>query len=317
MAREIKGILVSRLVVLISIILVPIIVFVIFNLIPFQLWFSSDPDLNFWLIKILCPLVYSVSWLFFLILFANRLDQTINSMDRIAGIIPLRMKMFYGINAIFILFIFVFPIVTPIVSVLSFSSFAWHLTTFRKEEWDDEKVSFFTKFLMILFAVLPIFCTVLILPQFLDLPLFLWNNVWDPLLDYIFIFSYCVCTALAIGSLFILIANSGVSEYEQIYSDGRQRISMVNVKIFELALFIFLFVLALYDFIIVDVFYYAGFVIVLLVSIVNHFTGKRKTRKFRGHVFGYVLAAIFMSSSLFEWANPDLSRIMGFWLLLL
>lgn len=317
MSREIKGILVSRLVILISIILVPIIIFLIFNLIDFQLWFSNDPELNFWLIKILCPLVYSVSWLFFLIIFANRFSNTIENMDRIAGIIPLRMKMFYGINALFILFIFVFPIVTPIISVLSFASFAWHLTTFRKEDWDEEKTSFLTKFFMVLFAIPPIFCTVLILPQFLDLPIFLWTNIWYPLLDYIFIFSYCVCTALAIGSLFILIANSGVSEYEQIYSEGRQGISMVNIKIFELALFIFLFVLALYDFVIINLFYYAGFIIVLVVSIVNHFTGKRRTRKFRGHVFGYVLAAIFMSSSLFSWANLELSEIMGFWFLIL
>jgi hypothetical protein len=108
-----------------------------------------------------------------------------------------------------------------------------------------------------------------------------------------------------------------VSEYEQIYSEGRQRMSMVNIKIFEIALFVFLFILALYEFVIVNFFYYAGFVIVLVVSIVNHFTGKRKTRKFRGHVFGYVLAAIFMSSSLFSWANPELSEIMGFWLLIL
>ncbi|MEJ2277643.1 MAG: hypothetical protein P8Y70_07825 [Candidatus Lokiarchaeota archaeon] len=128
-------------------------------------------------------------------------------MDRTAGLIPLRLKIFYGINALFILLIFIFPIITPVIGILTFASFAWRLTTFRKKEWDSSGIPAYTKFLMVLFAIPPIFVTVSIAPEYLQLPLFLWLNIWLPLLNYIFTFSYSLCTALAIGSLFILLAN--------------------------------------------------------------------------------------------------------------
>ena len=310
--RKYKGLIISRFVVFISIILVPIIIFIIFNFVGFSLWFSADEDLNFWLIRILCPTVFSVGWLFFLVLFANRFAETIDSMDRTVSIIPLRLKIFYGINALFILFIFVFPLITPVIAILSFASFAWRITTFRKEMWDDSGVSFFTKFMMVLFSLLPIFCVVCIIPDYLDLPIFLWNTVWLPLTDYVYTFSYCLCTALAVGSFFVLLANRGVAEYEQLFTDPTKTKSMMHVKLFELLFFIFLFVLALIGFAVVDFFYYLGFFVVVIVSIVNLFSGKQKTKSFKGHVFGYVLAAIFMSSNFFLF-NPEVSQVISLW----
>ena len=99
MTREVKGFILSRLLVLISIIIVPIAIFLIFNLVEFSLWYSQNPTLNFWILRVLCPLVFSVSWLFFLILFANRLSETIDSMDKTVGIVPLRLRFFFGLNA--------------------------------------------------------------------------------------------------------------------------------------------------------------------------------------------------------------------------
>ncbi|MHA1688448.1 MAG: hypothetical protein ACTSYC_12155 [Promethearchaeota archaeon] len=310
--REFRGVLLSRLVILISIILVPIIIFLIFNLVGFTLWFSDDPVLNFWLISVLCPLVFSVSWLFFLILFASRFAETIDLMDKTVGIIPLRLKIFYGINALFILFVFVFPLITPVISILSFASLAWRLTTFKKEMWEDTGTSFLTKFTMVFFSLLPIFCTICIIPDYLDLPLFLWNTVWIPLTIYVYKFSYALCTALAIGSFLVLLAYRGVSEYEQLFTTPSESKSMMHVKIFEFIFFIFLFILALYDFAVVDFFYYLGFFIVVLVSIVNFFSGKAKMKKFKGHVFGYILAAIFMGSNFFLF-NPELSEAISLW----
>ena len=138
MAREVKGIIITRLVVLIAIILVPISIFLIYFLIDFRLWYSTDPVLNFWIIKVISPIVFGASWLFFLGLFANRFANTMESFDEKISVVPSRLKFFYGINAVYILFIFVFPIVTPFISVLSFASFAWRLATFRKESWEED-----------------------------------------------------------------------------------------------------------------------------------------------------------------------------------
>ena len=309
MSKEIKGVILSRLFVLISIILVPILIFLIFNIVNFELWFSNDPKLNFWILNILCPLVFSVSWLFFLILFATRLSKAIEFMDKTVGIVPLRLRFFFGLNAMFILFIFVFPLITPIISILSFASMAWRLTTFRKESWDDSEISIFTKFLMIIFSILPIFCTICILPQYIVLSIFLWENIWLPLLPLIFIVSYCLCTSLAIGSLFYLIMNKGVAEYEQIFVDSTVQKYVWQIRIFEIFLFIFFFWLAIIEIAVIDFFYYAGFIIVAFVSIVNFLNGKRKDVSFKSHFLGYVLAAVFMGSNLLVF-NEDLAVVI-------
>ena len=309
MTREVKGFILSRLLVLISIIIVPIAIFLIFNLVEFSLWYSQNPTLNFWILRVLCPLVFSVSWLFFLILFANRLSETIDSMDKTVGIVPLRLRFFFGLNALFILFIFVFPLITPIIAILSFASMAWRLTTFRKESWDESEISTATKVLMVLFSILPIFCTISILPQYLVLSIFLWETLWLPLLPLIFIVSVCLCTALAIGSLFYMIANRGVSEYEQIFIDTTVQKYIWHIRIFELFLFIFFLFLSFGNFPLMNIFYYAGFAIVIIVSIVNFINGKRRDVSFKSHFFGYLLAAVFMGSNLIIF-NPDLALII-------
>ena len=309
MSEQYKGVIISRLMVIISIILVPIVIFLIFNLVEFKLWYSDNPALNFWVLRVLCPLIFSVSWLFFLILFANRLSETIDSMDKTVGIVPLRLRFFFGLTALFILFIFVFPLITPIISILSFASMAWRLTTFRKESWDESETSFATKFLIILFSILPIFCTISILPQYIVLSIFLWENLWLPLLPIIFIISVCLCTALAIGSLFYLIANQGVSEYEQIFIDTTVQKYVWHIRIFELFLFVFFLFLSFGNFALMNIFYYAGFVIVIFVSISNFINGKRRDVSFKSHFLGYLLAAVFMGSNLIIF-NPDLALII-------
>lgn len=310
MVRRVKGILVSRLIVLLAVILLPIIIFVTFFFIDFDFrilfWVINDPVASFWMVKILCPVIFSVSWLFFLIIFSNRFAKTLDSMDHTVSFIPLRLKLFYGIVAIIFMFILVFPLITPIISVLSFMSMAWRVSTYKKEDWEDSDIGLFTKIFLGIAAIFPIFCSIIIIPQYLILATSLIEFMWvreiifgDTLIQAIITFSYCLCTALAIGSLFILLANKGVSEYEQLYPDKDQKKMVWEIRVLELALTVFFLFLSYGGFEdIANFFYYAGFVIVVLVSIVNYFSGKNKSKKFSGHVLGYILAALFMGSSL-------------------
>lgn len=313
MARQLKGILISRLIVLASIILIPVAIFFVFFLVDFDLWFSTDPVLTFWIIKIICPIVFSVSWLFFMILFADRIALTIDSMDKIVSIIPLRLKLFYGMIALVVLFVFIFPLISPLIGIISFMSLAWRVTTFKKKEWDDSGSPFYTKILMFLAALVPIFCTISIIPEYLVLSIFLSTQIWIPITKFVYTFSYCLCTALAIGSLFYLIENKGVSEYEVILEDTTRKENFWYVKFVELGLFIFFLFLAYAQFEIIELFYTAGFVIVVFVSIVNHFSEKQKTGKVRGHILGYILAAIFLgSNSLVFYINlPEIINLIS------
>ncbi|HUW89044.1 MAG TPA: hypothetical protein VMV43_00845 [Candidatus Nanopelagicaceae bacterium] len=299
MTKTVKGILIPRLIVLLAIFLVPLSIFFIFSLVDFNLWYSNDASLNFFVIKILSPIVYSVSWLFFLILFANRFANTMESFDDKISVVPSRLKFFYGLNAIYILFIFVFPIITPVISILSFASFAWRLTTFRKESWEeDTKTSFLTKLVMVLASLIPIFCTVSIIPEFLELPIFLWNNIWLNIIDYLFKISYSLFTALSIGSLIILCSNSGISEYEQLFTDTTQKKSFTNVKVLVVFLFGFFFYLDYYNYPIIDLIYTAGLVIVILTYLINLIRGRSKYGSFKSYFLGYLIAAVFIGSNV-------------------
>jgi hypothetical protein len=317
MPKEIKGLMLSRLIILLSIIVVPIGIFLIYNLADFNLWFSGDPSLKTGIIKILCPTIFSISWLFFLILFADRFASTLDDFDRTISVVPSRLKFFYGINAIYILFIFIFPLITPIISILSFASFAWRLTTFKKERWEeDTKISKITWITMGISAVLPIFCSVVLLPEYFVLANFLWNAVWLPNLDILFTISYSLFTSLAIGSLIILFSNAGISEYEQTLFDSPQKNSFWNVKILEIFLFgVFVF-LDLYNFTVIEFFYLAGFVIILFTSIVNFFRGKSKYKDFKSHFIGYLIAAVFIGSNVL-FTTTEISGFLRIWSLVI
>lgn len=317
MSREIKGIILSRLIVLASIILVPILIFLIYNLADFNLWFSNDQTLKVVLIKVLCPTIFSISWLFFLILFINRFATTLDDFDKTISVVPSRLKFFYGINAVYILSIFIFPIITPVIAVLSFASFAWRLTTFRKKRWDeDTKVSLVTWIMMGIAAILPIFCAIIVLPEFFTLASFLWRVIWVPNLDILFTISYSLFTALAIGSFILLFLNSGISEYEQLFVEPSNKQRFWNIKILEIILFGFFLFLDFGEYEVIDLFYLVGFVFIILTSIINFFQGKTKIKSFKSHLFGYIIAAVFIGSNV-VFSTTELSGFLRVWSLII
>jgi len=317
MPKEIKGLILSRLIILLSIILVPLAIFLIYNFTDFNLWLSNDATIKLLLIKLLCPTVFSISWLFFLILFAERFAGTLDDFDRTISVVPSRLKFFYGINAVYILFIFIFPLITPLISVLSFASFAWRLTTFRKKRWEeDTKISITTWIMMGIAAVLPSFCSIIVLPEYFVLAEFLWKVIWVPILPYLYIISYSLFTALAIGSLIILFLNSGISEYEQLFVEPSKKQQFWNVRVLEVILFGFFLFLDIGDFEIINLFYIAGFIIIIFISIVNFFQGKTKIIRFKSHLFGYFIAAIFIGSNVL-FTTSEISQLLRVWSLVI
>ncbi len=317
MSREIKGVIVSRLIVLVSVILVPVVIFLIYNLANFNLWYSNDLILKLVIIKFVCPLVFSFSWLFFLLLFINRFANTLDDFDRTISVVPSRLKFFYGINAIYIMLIFIFPVITPVISILTFASLAWRLTTFRKKRWEeDTKISMITWIMMGISAIIPIFCSVSVLPQFFVLADFLWNDLWVPLLPYLFSISYSLFTALAIGSFILLFINAGVSEYEQLWVDSSKKERFWNIKVLEIFLFGFLLFLDLGEYDVIDLFYIIGFILIVIISIVNFFQGKSKMKSFKSHLFGYLIAAVFIGSNVI-FSTGEISEFLRVWSLVI
>ncbi|MFO8020585.1 MAG: hypothetical protein R6U96_18325 [Promethearchaeia archaeon] len=298
MAKRVKGILLSRLIILVSIFIIPIVIFIIFNLVEFTLWFSTDPELTFWILQVLCPIVFSVSWVFFLLLFAGHTAESIDAMDNKVGTMSIHYKTFFGINALFVIIIFVFPLITPFISILSFASIAWKLTTFRKDWTVNEKVSFSTKISMVFAALIPLFCSICILPDYLELATFVLFEIWFPMVDLIFEISYSLVTALAFGSLGIMYKNHGISDYKQLGIDKEKERTIELIKLGEVPLFGFFLFLTLADLPVRNFFYQVGWVIMILGSLVNYIQGKRKDRNFKSYFFGYLLTIIFLGAKV-------------------
>jgi len=91
---------------------------------------------------------------------------------------------------------------------------------------------------------------------------------------------------------------------------------MWYVNIIELVLFMFFLFLAYgpyifgVEFEIINIFYAAGFIIILFVSIINHFSEKQQTGSYKGHILGYLLAALFMGSNVL-FARLEISIILN------
>ncbi|MBA7700084.1 hypothetical protein ES703_108791 [subsurface metagenome] len=72
-------------------------------------------------------------------------------------------------------------------------------------------------------AIIPIFCSASVLPEFFVLADFLWNDLWLRFLPYLFSISYSLIPAFKINNIKDPIANAVNNEYEILNKNGRNR----------------------------------------------------------------------------------------------
>ena len=84
----------------------------------------------------------------------------------------------------------------------------------------------------------------------------------------------------------------------------------------EVILFGFFLFLDIGDFEIINLFYIAGFIIIIFISIVNFFQGKTKIIRFKSHLFGYFIAAIFIGSNVL-FTTSEISQLLRVWSLVI
>ncbi|MHA1731736.1 MAG: hypothetical protein ACTSU5_07315 [Promethearchaeota archaeon] len=309
MPRRVKGFLVSRILVVFLAVVIPVVIWVTFTLGKFEVAWFPEGTFKTVVIKILTPLVYSASWLMMFVLFASRISATFDALDKSSRVIPLRLLFFYGTNALFILAIFVFPIITPVVSVLAFASLAWRLTTIRKTDWGEEqRVSKVTWVAMVAFSVFPVFFAVLILPEILAFAVQLWETFWLPIVDVLYDGSVILCTALTFGSLVFLV-QTGVSEYEQLGGAKSEEINVVAIHIFEAALFAFFLFMMWHQIEFLDVFIWGGLLVACFVTVVNFIRGRRAVVDFKSATVGYVLAIAFVLAQML-WGTTQIKNYL-------
>lgn len=296
--RRIHKFLLSRLLVIAAIIAIPILMFLLFNesmTNVFKMAWVPPSMRNF--VLIFTPWLFSVGWVFMLILFANRTSGSIDAIDVNFKVVPNRYKIFYGINAIVVMVIFSFPIFTPIVCILAFASLGYRLGTIRKDWEKNDKTPILAIILTIIFAVFPLIISIAVLPDMITFSGYIWSKYWVPLINPLYSLSMALSTALTFGSLIILI-KAGVSEYEQVKTlADKKDLNIKWVKWFEVIVFAFLVFLEYEQLAFKQIFYYAGLIIVIFVFIVNFIKGRSMQMDFRSYWIGYILTIILLGAN--------------------
>ncbi|UYP47082.1 hypothetical protein NEF87_003367 [Candidatus Lokiarchaeum ossiferum] len=291
----------SRILVLIFAIFCPIYILVVFFTFDFKLeWLPFDWGYNSQIVSIsanwISPILFCISWLYFLFLTGKRLASTIQLMGETSSVISAHYIIFYGVCAIVMLVSFLIPLLTPIVGVLAFSSLVFTLLT-SKVNWDDldDKTKKFVKFFTFFVNIPMIFCSILVVPELIGFSVDFFLNFWNGGgLEYLYFIMKGLGVALPIGN-FMLLYRNAVGE-----SEGRRSSSVksnTDILFVEIVITGFLFLLEFYNIEFVQILYYGGMVFWILSFIANFVNsrnaGKSSSNKLLQSPLSLIMFAVF------------------------
>jgi len=309
--REFK---VSRIIVVLAVILIPTAFFLLYFAFRHIFDFSFVPA---WekseFLRWATPICFTLGWLVILLMFANRISNTIDRVDESFRVIPSRYKVYYGITAVIVFLGVVVPFITPLVCILVFVSFGFRISTI-KQDWDEnEKTPKIAYIVMAAFAVFPLLLAIASYQDIIELSAEIWNfyrnivlfGTEGTLLEILYRISMSLATAITIGSLITLI-KLGVSEYEQAQIKAEREDLHIRwirlVEFFLFALFVTIEMLQLIYgiqslLVLMKVIYWIGLAIVLFITFVNVIRG-RSQPDFRKNLIGYLITVILMGLNL-------------------
>ncbi len=319
---------VSRIIVVLAVILIPTIFFLLYFAFRDVFDFSFVPA---WsgsgFLRWAAPICFIIGWLVMILMFANRLSNTIDKVDMSFRVIPSRYKIFYGITAVIVFLGIVLPFITPVVCILMFASFGFQISTLRKD-WDEsDRTPKIAWIVMALFAVFPLLLAIAAYEDIYQLSEQIWIfyssqplvGTEGTLLEILYRISMSMATAITIGSLITLI-KLGASDYElaEIKAEREDlRIGWVRVvEFFLFALFITIEFIRMAEEIpslgvLMQVIYWIGLGIVLFITVVNLIRG-RSQPDFRRHLIGYLLTVILMGLNLLIFSFSSLDPNVAF-----
>lgn len=288
----------NRLLTLLICIIVPIVILVEFLSYEFTVWWFPEGPWKEALLNWVAPIIFTLSWIYVEIIFITRVAGSMDIMDETSSVIPMRYRFFYGLNAIFILLVYLIPIITPIISAFAFMSLMFRLITINKDWTTNPTVHPGLKVITVIASFPSILISVMVVPELLQLSGYLWTNYWEPLVEPLYNFSMSFATALTIGA-FIILVRTGVAEYEQSLGPNEDQSFMHGVAVLEVIITIFLVLLQIWGIGFIQVFNWLGFILSIFIWIVNSLKGRGEKQDFKTYFFGYMLTVLFLGTNLF------------------
>ncbi|MFX1560317.1 MAG: hypothetical protein ACFFBL_07000 [Promethearchaeota archaeon] len=238
--------LATRLAVVILAVIGPIYFFVLMFFIP-QMMPFGDTMLDLLFHHLAVPIVFSAPWLGLIYYQRYRLSNTVYIMDDTISSVPLRWRVFYGINAAFVLMLFVLPMTTPLLAIVLGLYVAG--TVFYRigvGKFGGGKPGAALAILgAIALCILPTFVMLEFLPSYIDvweLILATWESFW---LQVVYGFAQCLVNSLSFGAPIYFIY-FGAQEYDRgLYGEVYTKTPTKWIRIGEFILFLVFLILYL------------------------------------------------------------------------
>jgi hypothetical protein len=244
------------------------------------------------------PIMYIIAWELWLVLYSSRIADSYERMKNIVSFISIRYNLYYGLTALFFIFLMVFPLVTPVVASLILGSVVWRVVTTR-HDWDkNEKTPKWVLIVVVAVMVLPLICNVYFYIAFIPEAWGFWNDVFVNLFAYhLSNLAKAMATAVILGSIAYLL-RYGTSEYELVFTTKQERPKEIG---YVKALQAFLFVLfALLIYVKSPLFDYIQYLAIALnvVVILGNLRKSKQITGVRKSVFSYLLVMVLFIFSV-------------------
>ncbi len=194
----------------------PVYFFALVWSLPFALTPLGVPLWDWMFTFIVVPSVFSITWVVLIFLNRYRLANTVHIMHSTMVSVPLRWRVFYGLNAAFVMMFFILPVVTAPVAVIGGLALAGATThrLLRGRSGRGSVIGLFYVLLAVVLVVLPAYIVWSFVPRYIviwNTMITAWTDAWIGIANGI---AQCLVNSLSLCSPIHFIYFSA-QQYEQ------------------------------------------------------------------------------------------------------
>ena len=230
----------SRVTVVLIAVLGPVYFFILMQFLPFQLAPFQDVTLDWWFHYVLVPSIFSVPWVGVIYNARYRLANTFHLTEETTDAVPLRWRVFYGTNAVFVLMFFILPIIAAPLAIIAGLFVA--ATVFYRigvgKFGAGRPAAAVAVIVAIALCTLPTLIMLEFIPRYLEV----WNAVMGGWTGYwvniVYGFAQCLVNALTFGSPFYFVFFAAQQYDRGLYGTVYTTTPTTKIRIGEMILFV-------------------------------------------------------------------------------
>jgi hypothetical protein len=230
----------SRITVVLIAVLGPVYFFILMQFLPFQLAPFQDVTLDWWFHYVLVPSIFSAPWVGVIYNARYRLANTFHLTEETTDAVPLRWRVFYGTNAVFVLMFFILPIVAAPLAIIAGLFVA--ATVFYRigvgKFGAGRPAAAVAVIVAIALCTLPTLIMLEFIPRYIEVWTAVmggWTGYW---IDIVYGFAQCLVNALTFGSPFYFVFYAAQQYDRGLYGTVYTETPTTKIRIGELILFV-------------------------------------------------------------------------------